>query len=34
VAYGRQRIGLLGLGVTDEGEVEDAQVWTAIVLSR
>ena len=34
VAYGRQRIGLLGLGVTNEGEVEDAQVWTAIVLSR
>jgi serine/threonine protein kinase len=34
VAYGRQRIGLLGFGVTDEGEIEDAQVWTAIVLSR
>jgi serine/threonine protein kinase len=29
VPYGRGRIAVVGFGVTDEGEVEDAQVWTA-----
>jgi hypothetical protein len=32
VPYGRPRIVLLGFGVTDEGEVEDAQVWAAALL--
>jgi hypothetical protein len=29
VSFRRHRIALIGFGVTDEGEVEDAQVWTA-----
>jgi serine/threonine-protein kinase len=29
VRYGRDRTAVIGFGVTDEGEVEDAQVWTA-----
>jgi tRNA A-37 threonylcarbamoyl transferase component Bud32 len=32
VRYGRSRIALFGFGVTDEGEGEDAQVWTGISL--
>jgi hypothetical protein len=34
VKYGRGRIAVIGFGVTDEGEVEDAHVWTSFVVGR
>ena len=34
VKYGRDRIAVIGFGVTDEGEVEDAHVWTSFVVGR